>query len=167
MLTFSIGNSHLSEHTLATNATHADGQVELDVHNLWGLMEEKATHLALQDILSGKRPFLISRSTFPSSGRWSGHWVSRLNSSVQMDGFLNENVFIHQLGDNFSSWAYLYYSIAVRISPRVHSRSSERIPFRASCNSNFSKSRSLVPIPVDSVRRLALPLLPCPIFKRG
>lgn len=69
------GNGRLSIHALATNATHAEGQVELDVHNLWGLMEEKATHLALQEIHPGKRPFLISRSTFVSSGRWTGHWV--------------------------------------------------------------------------------------------
>lgn len=72
----SAGNGRLSIHTLATNATHAGGYVELDVHNLWGLMEEKATHIAVQEILPGKRPFLISRSTFPSSGKWSGHWVS-------------------------------------------------------------------------------------------
>lgn len=84
------GNGRLSLHALATNASHADGQVELDVHNLWGLMEEKATHLAVQDIHPGKRPFLISRSTFPSSGKWTGHW----------------------LGDNFSLWAYLRYSLA-------------------------------------------------------
>ncbi|KAG5651452.1 hypothetical protein H0H81_008610 [Sphagnurus paluster] len=50
----------LSEHALATNATHANGVVELDVHNLWGLMEEKATHIALQKIFPGRRPFLIS-----------------------------------------------------------------------------------------------------------
>ena len=74
--------------TLATNATHAGGYVELDVHNMWGLMEEKATHLAVQAIL-GIRPFLISRSTFPSTGRWSGHW----------------------LGDNYSKWAYMHYNI--------------------------------------------------------
>jgi len=54
------------------------------------LMEEKATHLALQKILPGKRPFLISRSTFASSGKWSGHW----------------------LGDNFSLWSYLRHSIS-------------------------------------------------------
>lgn len=70
------GFGPLSIHTLATNATHAGGYAELDVHNLWGLMEEKATHLALQSILKGKRPFLISRSTFPTSGKWTGHWVS-------------------------------------------------------------------------------------------
>lgn len=69
------GNGRLSIHALATNASHAKGQVELDVHNLWGLMEEKTTHLALQDVIPSKRPFMISRSTFPSSGRWTGHWV--------------------------------------------------------------------------------------------
>ncbi|EJF58514.1 hypothetical protein DICSQDRAFT_172868 [Dichomitus squalens LYAD-421 SS1] len=79
----------LSTHTVSTNATHANRVVELDVHNVWGLMEEKATHLALLDIHPGKRPFLISRSTFPSSGKWTGHW----------------------LGDNISKWQYMYLSI--------------------------------------------------------
>ncbi|KAJ3758275.1 glycoside hydrolase family 31 protein [Lentinula raphanica] len=82
-----IGN--LSINTLATNATHAGGFVELDVHNMWGLMEEKATHLALQELQPGKRPVIIARSTFPSTGKWAGHW----------------------LGDNFSKWEYLYYNI--------------------------------------------------------
>jgi alpha-glucosidase len=79
----------LSINTLATNATHAGGYVELDVHNMWGMMEEKATHLALQELQPGKRPVIIARSTFPSSGKWAGHW----------------------LGDNFSKWEYLYYNI--------------------------------------------------------
>ncbi|KAG6370671.1 glycoside hydrolase family 31 protein [Boletus reticuloceps] len=83
------GYGGLSQHTLATNATHSGGYIELDVHNLFGMMEEKTTHLALQTILKGKRPFLISRSTFPSSGRWTGHW----------------------LGDNYSKWEYMHLSI--------------------------------------------------------
>ncbi|KAF8510825.1 glycosyl hydrolases family 31-domain-containing protein [Hysterangium stoloniferum] len=83
------GFGPLSIHTLATNATHQPGYIELDVHNMWGLMEEKATYNALAALHPGKRPFLISRSTFPSSGRWTGHW----------------------LGDNTSKWAYMYYSI--------------------------------------------------------
>lgn len=83
------GFGALAEHTISTNATHAGGYVELDVHNLWGIMEEKATHNALLSLHQGKRPFIISRSTFVSSGRWTGHW----------------------LGDNFSRWAYMYYSI--------------------------------------------------------
>ncbi|KIK64044.1 glycoside hydrolase family 31 protein [Collybiopsis luxurians FD-317 M1] len=83
------GNGDLSVHTLATNATHVGGIVDLDVHNMEGLMEEKATHLALQELRSGQRPVIIARSTFPSSGKWAGHW----------------------LGDNFSKWEYLYYNI--------------------------------------------------------
>ncbi|KAH7909433.1 glycoside hydrolase family 31 protein [Hygrophoropsis aurantiaca] len=79
----------LSTNTIATNATHYGGYVELDTHNMFGMMEEKTTHIAVQDILAGKRPFLISRSTFPSSGKWTGHW----------------------LGDNYSKWQYLYLNI--------------------------------------------------------
>ncbi|GLB41383.1 putative glycosyl hydrolase 31 family protein [Lyophyllum shimeji] len=84
------GDGNLSFHTVATNATHFGKLVELDVHSLFGLMEEKATHLALLKIFPGKRPFLISRSTAASSGKWTGHW----------------------LGDNFSLWSYLRHSIS-------------------------------------------------------
>ncbi|KAF8436228.1 glycoside hydrolase family 31 protein [Boletus edulis BED1] len=83
------GFGPLSNHTLATNATHQDGYVELDVHNMFGLMEEKTTYLALKELSPKQRPFLISRSTFPSSGKWTGHW----------------------LGDNYSKWQYMYLSI--------------------------------------------------------
>ncbi|EIW75706.1 glycoside hydrolase family 31 protein [Coniophora puteana RWD-64-598 SS2] len=88
---YAVHNSYggLNLHTIATNATHAGGYAELDVHSMWGLMEEKATHHAVQTVLPGKRPFLISRSTFPSSGKWTGHW----------------------LGDNNSTWQNMYYSI--------------------------------------------------------
>ncbi|KAI0318301.1 glycosyl hydrolases family 31-domain-containing protein [Amylostereum chailletii] len=80
---------HLSVKTLAMNATHAGGYAELDTHNLFGYMEERATHLALLRDRPSERPFLISRSTFAGSGRWTGHW----------------------LGDNFSKWVYMKYSI--------------------------------------------------------
>ena len=83
------GFGDLSVHAVATNATHAGGILELDVHNLWGLMEEKTTHQALLQVQPKKRPFLISRSTFSSSGKWTGHW----------------------LGDNYSKWQYMYYNI--------------------------------------------------------
>ncbi|KAI0271249.1 glycosyl hydrolases family 31-domain-containing protein [Gloeopeniophorella convolvens] len=83
------GFGNLSIHTIATNSTHFGGYVELDTHNVWGYMEERATNLALRTLQPGNRPFLISRSTFPGSGRWSGHW----------------------LGDNYSKWAYMRYSI--------------------------------------------------------
>ncbi|KAI0310612.1 glycosyl hydrolases family 31-domain-containing protein, partial [Amylostereum chailletii] len=79
----------LSIHTVSPNATHAGGYAELDTHNLFGYMEERATHLALLEDRPNERPFLISRSTFPGTGHWSGHW----------------------LGDNFSKWSYLKYNI--------------------------------------------------------
>ncbi|XP_053333226.1 lysosomal alpha-glucosidase [Clarias gariepinus] len=60
-----------------------------NLHNLYGLMEAEATASALRRILS-KRPFVISRSTFPSQGKYSGHW----------------------LGDNRSQWKDLYMSIS-------------------------------------------------------
>ena len=84
-----VGQGRLSAGTIAANATHAGGQLELDVHNLWGLMEERATYDSLLELNPGKRPFIISRSTFASSGRWTGHW----------------------LGDNFSKWQYMALSI--------------------------------------------------------
>ncbi|KAM9792525.1 lysosomal alpha-glucosidase [Neosynchiropus ocellatus] len=60
-----------------------------NIHSLYGLMESKATASALKRILA-KRPFVISRSSFPSQGMFSGHW----------------------LGDNHSQWKDLYTSIA-------------------------------------------------------
>lgn len=39
--------------------------------------------------ITGERGIVISRSTYPSSGKWAGHW----------------------LGDNFSKWDQLYKSI--------------------------------------------------------
>ncbi|EGN94282.1 glycoside hydrolase family 31 protein [Serpula lacrymans var. lacrymans S7.3] len=101
--------------TLATNATHAGGYVELDVHNMWGMMEEKATHAAVSEIRAGERPFLISRSTFPSSGRWSGHW----------------------LGDNFSKWQYMYYNIQGVLQFQIY-----QIPFVGADTCGFHDNTS-------------------------
>ncbi|KAF8634099.1 hypothetical protein AX15_001067 [Amanita polypyramis BW_CC] len=91
LLPYAIHNGYgpLYTKTLATNATHYGGVTELDVHNLWGFMEARATHIVLQMIRPGKRPFIISRSTFASSGKWAGHW----------------------LGDNYSLWSYMKYNI--------------------------------------------------------
>uniref|UniRef100_H3CS37 Alpha glucosidase 2 n=1 Tax=Tetraodon nigroviridis TaxID=99883 RepID=H3CS37_TETNG len=60
-----------------------------NLHNLYGLMEAQATASALKRIVP-KRPFVLSRSTFPGQGMYSGHW----------------------LGDNKSRWKDMYTSIA-------------------------------------------------------
>ncbi|XP_010016043.1 PREDICTED: lysosomal alpha-glucosidase-like, partial [Nestor notabilis] len=84
-----LGDS-LSAKTVCASAKQK-ASVHYNLHNLYGLMEAKATASALIQI-KGKRPFVISRSTFPSQGRYSrysGHW----------------------LGDNRSQWKDMYYSI--------------------------------------------------------
>uniref|UniRef100_A0A5F8G900 Lysosomal alpha-glucosidase n=1 Tax=Monodelphis domestica TaxID=13616 RepID=A0A5F8G900_MONDO len=59
-----------------------------NLHNLYGLTEAIASHDALVRI-RGKRPFVISRSTFAGHGRYAGHWT----------------------GDVSSTWEQLYYSV--------------------------------------------------------
>ncbi|XP_046352773.2 lysosomal alpha-glucosidase-like isoform X1 [Haliotis rufescens] len=46
-----------------------------NVHNLYGLGETYASYQALLAARPGKRPFIISRSTFPSQGHFGGHWT--------------------------------------------------------------------------------------------
>ncbi|KAI9682323.1 MAG: hypothetical protein M1817_000377 [Caeruleum heppii] len=82
-------NLDLAVHAVSPNATHADGTVEYDFHNLYGHNILNATYQALLNVFPGKRPFIIGRSTFVGSGIWAGHWG----------------------GDNFSQWRYMFFSI--------------------------------------------------------
>uniref|UniRef100_A0A3P8UQR8 Maltase n=1 Tax=Cynoglossus semilaevis TaxID=244447 RepID=A0A3P8UQR8_CYNSE len=59
-----------------------------DVHSLYGWSQTKPTYDAVLNV-TGKRGIVVTRSTYPSSGRWSGHW----------------------LGDNSANWDQLYKSI--------------------------------------------------------
>uniref|UniRef100_A0A8C9UM29 Sucrase-isomaltase, intestinal n=1 Tax=Spermophilus dauricus TaxID=99837 RepID=A0A8C9UM29_SPEDA len=59
-----------------------------DVHSLYGWSQTRPTYEAVQEV-TGQRGIVITRSTFPSSGRWGGHW----------------------LGDNTAAWDQLKKSI--------------------------------------------------------
>ncbi|XP_045351895.1 probable maltase-glucoamylase 2 isoform X2 [Leopardus geoffroyi] len=59
-----------------------------DVHSLYGWAQTRPTYEAVQAV-TGQRGVVITRSTFPSSGRWGGHW----------------------LGDNTAAWDQLRKSI--------------------------------------------------------
>uniref|UniRef100_A0A674JV52 Maltase n=1 Tax=Terrapene triunguis TaxID=2587831 RepID=A0A674JV52_9SAUR len=59
-----------------------------DVHNLYGWSQVKPTYDALQSTIN-ERGIVVTRSTYPSSGKWAGHW----------------------LGDNTAAWDQLYKSI--------------------------------------------------------
>ncbi|CAO2603307.1 Probable maltase-glucoamylase 2 [Lemmus lemmus] len=59
-----------------------------DVHSLYGWSQTRPTYEAVQEV-TGQRGVVITRSTFPTSGRWAGHW----------------------LGDNRAAWDQLGKSI--------------------------------------------------------
>jgi alpha-glucosidase len=70
------GNA-LYKQTLAPNATHGDGpynSTEYQLHNLYGHLSSKATFQGLALTKPGKRPFVMSRSTFAGTGTFAGHW---------------------------------------------------------------------------------------------
>uniref|UniRef100_A0A673NQZ0 alpha-glucosidase n=1 Tax=Sinocyclocheilus rhinocerous TaxID=307959 RepID=A0A673NQZ0_9TELE len=86
----------LNHKTLCMNSEQilADGTRvrHYDVHNLYGWSHTKPTYDALLSATE-KRGVVVTRSTYPSSGRWAGHW----------------------LGDNYSAWDQLlnYISLCV------------------------------------------------------
>ncbi|KAM3654006.1 LOW QUALITY PROTEIN: maltase-glucoamylase-like, partial [Ammospiza maritima maritima] len=45
-----------------------------DVHNLYGWAQTEPTLRAVQEV-TGERGLVVTRSTFPGSGRWAGHWL--------------------------------------------------------------------------------------------
>ncbi|XP_002531635.2 alpha-xylosidase 1 [Ricinus communis] len=79
--------------TIATSAVHYNGVLEYDAHSLYGFSQAIATHKALQG-LQGKRPFILSRSTYVGSGKYAAHWT----------------------GDNQGTWNDLKYSISTMLN---------------------------------------------------
>ncbi|KAK3872832.1 hypothetical protein Pcinc_022087 [Petrolisthes cinctipes] len=85
-----VWGKRLSDKTLCMVARQGEDRQyrHYDVHNLYGWSQTQPTLQALQYV-TGQRGLVVTRSTFPSSGRWAGHW----------------------LGDNTALWSHLRNSI--------------------------------------------------------
>ena len=64
----------LNFRTAAMTVKHYDGNIEYNTHNLFGIAESKATQIAMTAV-RGKRPFVLTRSTFLGSGQYAAHWT--------------------------------------------------------------------------------------------
>lgn len=93
-LPYTPGNVNLSKKAISLTGYHNAAKPEneelfkeFNLHSLWSIYEAKATHEYFEE--AKKRPFVLTRANFVGSGMFA----SKL------------------LGDNFSKWEYLRYSI--------------------------------------------------------
>ncbi|KAJ2618295.1 glucosidase II [Coemansia sp. RSA 1804] len=88
----------MPESTVEKAATHHGGWEHRDVHNLYGMLNHKATFQGLRARESpAKRPFVLSRSFFAGSQRYGAIWT----------------------GDNTASWGHLRASIPMVLSNNI------------------------------------------------
>uniref|UniRef100_A0A3B4D1H3 Lysosomal alpha-glucosidase n=1 Tax=Pygocentrus nattereri TaxID=42514 RepID=A0A3B4D1H3_PYGNA len=69
---------HLNSGTLCMSSQQTLSS-HYNLHNLYGLTEAMATYSALVKVRAS-RPFVLSRSSFPGLGRFSGHWTGDVRS---------------------------------------------------------------------------------------
>ncbi|XP_068618673.1 uncharacterized protein [Battus philenor] len=74
-----VGEEGLKHKTLCMDAKHYFGS-HYNIHNLHAVTEAIATYFAMREI-TGSRPFVISRASFPGLAPYAGHWSGDVDSS--------------------------------------------------------------------------------------
>ncbi|KAK6627284.1 hypothetical protein RUM44_009761 [Polyplax serrata] len=87
-----VDKGKLNYKTLCMSAKQYAGN-HYDLHNLYGISESEVTQRSVEEIIK-KRAFILSRSTFTGSGKYTAHWT----------------------GDNFSTWHDMTKSIPALLS---------------------------------------------------
>jgi alpha-glucosidase len=67
--------TNLNYKSLPLELQHYGNLAHKDVHNLYGMMDMIYTYLTLKEQLKQPQPFILSRSTFPGSGKFGFHWT--------------------------------------------------------------------------------------------
>ena len=64
--------------TLSLNATHESGETEYNLHNLYAHAMMKATFAAVNEVQNDTRPYLLTRGSFSSTGRYASQNLQTL-----------------------------------------------------------------------------------------
>ncbi|KAK6499722.1 hypothetical protein TWF481_010081 [Arthrobotrys musiformis] len=83
-------NWPLNARSISVETTHYGGEIEYNVHNLFGHLNCRTTYNSMLEIKPDERPFILTRSAFAGTGKYASKW----------------------LGDNFSHWSSMRWSIS-------------------------------------------------------
>ncbi|NWY56124.1 MGA protein, partial [Chionis minor] len=126
-----------------------------DVHSLYGWSQTKPTLDALQSATK-ERGIVITRSTYPSSGRWAGHWLG--DNTAAWDQLPKSIIGMYKEKDLYSIYCVQLFLFLHLRAFSIHAILAEISPLRqdpASWNSTFEEiSRNVL-----NIRYTLLPYL--------